>query len=394
MLLRQVPCYLALLALCTFLNTVGGAELPVPPYLQVGSDGSLTAMWCTDKPAYSWIEYGQTPELGQRVDRIVEGLRAANTTRHQVSIPLGEFKQLYYRIGWKVIDSFGPYHVDFQQPVFTETYQIRPLPGPNDTVRVAIFNDIHENFGLFAKLVPQLDGFDYDFSIFNGDVFTDIGAEDRFIHALRTYSEGVRAWQRPVVYQRGNHEYRGAFARELRGWLSPPGGNFHGAFTAGPVRFIMLDAGEDKPDDHPAYSGLNDFSAYRKLQAGFLKQEIAGDAFHRATYRVLVHHIPLYAAGRKDAVWAKMARGAWEDALANAPITLAICGHTHRAEICPAGTEGNPYPVAIGGGSREEDATVMHLEANPEQLTLKMLDKKGQIVHSLTIPASKPQHAK
>ncbi len=385
---RQAFLWLTALLAVVYSDAAHTAELAVPPYLQLGDDGALTVMWCTDKPAYSWIEYGETPDLGQKADRIVEGLRAANTTRHQVRIPVKEFKELHYRIGWKVIDSFGAYRVDFQEPEFTETYHVRQLPGPAETVRVAILNDLHENFALFAKLIPQLTGFDYDFSIFNGDVFTDIPTEERFVRALTTYNAGVRAWQRPVVYQRGNHEYRGAFARELRGWLSPPGGYFYGAFTAGPIHFIMLDAGEDKPDDNPAYSGLNDFTGYRKLQAEFLKQEISGDAFRRATYRVLVHHIPLYAAGRKDAIWARLPREVWEDTLQGAPITLAICGHTHRAEICPTGAEGNPYPVAIGGGSQEADGAVMHLEANPEQLTLKMFDVQGKLIHSLEIPAS------
>lgn len=385
MFLRSAFCHLALLTFFVCLDTAEAADLAVRPYLQVGADGAFTVMWCTDKPAYSWLEYGETPELGQKADRVVEGLRAANTTRHWVRIPLESFKRLYYRVGWKVIDSFGAYRVDFQEPAFTDVYEVQPLPGPDDTVRVAVLNDLHENFSLFTKLSSQLEGFEYDLSIFNGDVFTDIPSEDRFIRALRTYNGGVRAWERPVVYQRGNHEYRGAFARDLRGWLSPPGDHFYGAFTAGPVRFILLDAGEDKPDDDPAYSGLNDFSGYRKVQAEFLKQEIAGEAFRRATYRVLVHHIPLYAAGGKDAIWAKLPRDAWEHVLQDAPITLAICGHTHRAEICPAGTEGNSYPVAIGGGSGEQEATVMLLEADPRQLTLKMFDTEGQMIQSLSI---------
>jgi len=385
MSLRYASCCLVTLTFFACPQTACAAELAVRPYLQVGADGDFTVMWCTDKPAYSWLEYGETPELGQKADRVVEGLRVANTTRHCVHIPLQNFQRLYYRVGWKVIDSFGAYRVDFQEPVFTEVYEVRPLPGPNETVRVAIFNDLHEGFDLFAKLASQLEGFDYDLSIFNGDVFTDIPSEDRFVRALQTYNAGVRSWERPVVYQRGNHEYRGAFARDLRGWLSPPGDHFYGAFTAGPIRFILLDAGEDKPDDNPAYSGLNDFSGYRKVQAEFLKQEIAGEAFRRATYRVLVHHIPLYAAGSKNAVWAKLPRDAWEPVLQDAPITLAICGHTHRAEICPAGAEGNSYPVVIGGGSEEKAATLIRLEANPSELTVKMFDAKGQTIQTLTI---------
>ena len=111
---------------------------------------------------------------------------------------------------------------------------------------MAIFNDLHDNHPLFAKLTGQIKAFDYDFSIFNGDCFADPVSQADFVSSLKTYNAGIRSWERPVVYQRGNHEYRGAFARQLRSWFAPPGGHFYGAFTAGPVRFIMLDAGEDR----------------------------------------------------------------------------------------------------------------------------------------------------
>ena len=54
----------------------------------------------------------------------------------------------------------------------------------------------------------------------------------------------------------------------------------------------MLDCGEDKPDTHWVYYGLNDFSDLRKAQAGFLKEELASRAFKKASKRVLIHHVP------------------------------------------------------------------------------------------------------
>lgn len=381
--------YLGLLAgtLLPVLASSAG-ELAVPPYLQLYPDGGMTVMWNTEKPAYSWIEYAESEILDNQADRVVDGLRQANTTRHQITLPDCGRNGLYYRVGWKNIISFGAYEVTFEAIETTETYKVRPIPGPADPVRVAIFNDLHDNHPLFSKLTDQLKGFDYDFSVFNGDCFSDPTTEDRFVSSLKIYNAGVRSWERPVIYQRGNHEYRGAFARELRGWFSPPGGNFYGAFSAGPVRFIMLDAGEDKDDSHWAYSGLNDFSGYRREQAEFLKKELASKAFKSATYRILIHHIPLYDED-PDREYSKMPRDAWEDVLKDAPITLAICGHTHRHVVHQTGAVGNPYPLAIGGGSQDEGATVMKLEATMDQLTLTMLDVDGNTVESLEIPAPK-----
>lgn len=58
---------------------------------------------------------------------------------------------------------------------------------------------------------------------------------------------------------RGNHETRGSFARQLKDYFFYPEGNYYTAFTRGPVRFVMMDSGEDKTDDNWEYSGLVSF---------------------------------------------------------------------------------------------------------------------------------------
>ncbi len=70
-----------------------------------------------------------------------------------------------------------------------------------------------------------------------------------------------------------------------------PDNKFFFAMTAGPVRFIFLDCGEDKSDDHREYSALNDFTGYREKQKQWLQQEVKSAAFLEAKYRILIHHI-------------------------------------------------------------------------------------------------------
>jgi predicted MPP superfamily phosphohydrolase len=377
--------YLPIVMLLTLAPFSVQAQLYVPPYLQLSPDNGMTVMWNTEQPAYGWVEYGATTDLGNNADLVIEGLRHANTTRHRVVLPFQGRQPLFYRLGWKNIDSFGAYEVKFQEPQFSEIHKVSPLPGPDETVRVAIFNDLHDNHPMFQKLIAQIQDFDYDFSVFNGDCFSDPSSEAAFVNSLNIYNKGVDAAERPVIYHRGNHEFRGAFARELRSWFSPPGGHFYGAFTAGPVRFIMLDAGEDKDDSHWAYSGLNDFSGYRKEQALFLQKEIAGKPFQDATFRVLIHHIPLYDP--RDPIFSRQPREAWEEVLEGAPVTLAISGHTHHHVIHQTGDIGNPYPMAIGGGSNEEGGTVTRFTATPEKISLEMLNVTGEIVESLELIA-------
>ncbi|MDE6119332.1 MAG: hypothetical protein K2F82_05650, partial [Muribaculaceae bacterium] len=63
--------------------------------------------------------------------------------------------------------------------------------------------------------------------------------------------------------------------------------------------FVTLDCGEDKPDDTWVYYGLNDFTALRREQAAFLRDELKSKAHRQAFRRVLIHHIPLW--GNTDA---------------------------------------------------------------------------------------------
>ena len=60
----------------------------------------------------------------------------------------------------------------------------------------------------------------------------------------------------------------------MRHYLDQPEGRYYYSFSRGPVSFVVLDSGEDKPDDAPVYAGLADFDAYRSKQAEWLKGEV------------------------------------------------------------------------------------------------------------------------
>jgi hypothetical protein len=100
----------------------------------------------------------------------------------------------------------------------------------------------------------------------------------------------------PMIYVRGNHETRGKYARMLPDYLALPNGRFYYAFDHGPVRFIIMDGGEDKTDDNPAYSGLVNFDRYRIQQKHWLQKEIQSEAFQKALFKIVVVHMPPVAS--------------------------------------------------------------------------------------------------
>jgi hypothetical protein len=360
------------------------SALRAGPYLQNPTPDSVTVMWHSEGPSYGWVEYGKTDQLGQKADLVIDGLRHANTTLHKVPlVNLETGTTYYYRVAFKPITRFSAYKTDFADTVYSETYTLKTIPSDAPRTTCVIFNDLHNNEALFTRLCDVLGDADYQFSIFNGDCFSDPSSKDSFLETLDVYNKGISAHSRPALYIRGNHEARGAFARSLKTMFDLPDNEYFFAMTAGPIRFIFLDWGEDKPDEHWAYSGLNDFAGYRQKQQEWLKEEVKSEGFRKAKYRVLVHHIPLRSS--RNTGDSRSSQSLWLSVLNDAPIDLAINAHVHQHSFRRARAAGNRYPVLIGGGNKLESGTVMVLSATDEKLSVKMLDTKGEALHTCEI---------
>jgi hypothetical protein len=246
-------------------------------------------------------------------------------------------------------------------------------------VTAVIYNDLHNGAETFHSLRRVVGDIAFDFSLFNGDSLADPGVEKQVLTTFATFTAGAQAGRRPAFFLRGNHETRGAFARALPRLFAWPGDKPYFAISAGPVRWVVLDCGEDKPDDHSAYSGLVDFQTFRREETEWLKRELASSEFRGAGWRVLVHHIPIYS-GRERGGYSQPCQELWGKLLESVPVDLAINGHTHSAAFHAASSVGNPYPVAVGGGPKVPGATVMILEADTNHLKLRMLNTEGREV--------------
>ncbi|MCP5524422.1 MAG: metallophosphoesterase [Verrucomicrobiales bacterium] len=350
----------------------------VPPFVQPLGTGVVSITWETAEPSFGWVEYGETETLGRRAVNATHGLLEANVRTHRVVLEgLRPGTDYHYRVTSKPIHKFAPYSVDFGPGQSTEIAIVRTLPGVDDPVTAIIYNDLHSRPATLQAVQAAVRDVDADLTMFNGDCLADPTTAADALVPLSAYIPEVGAGSRPVIFIRGNHETRGAFARRLPDYFSWPGHRPYFAFTAGPVRWVILDYGEDKPDEHPAYSGLVDFDSFRKEETEWLKAEVVSEAFRSARWRVLVHHIPLYSA-RRNEDYQKGWRKEWADLLAGAHVDLALNGHTHRPAFHPAGSLGNPYPILVGGGPDAEQATVMVVEADPDSLSVRLLSAKGE----------------
>jgi hypothetical protein len=352
-------------------------SLLLPPYVQPLNGHSVAVTWKTAEPSFGWVEYGETRALGNQQIAKRHGLRRANVRTHQVILKgLNPGTIYYYRVRFKTITHFEPYRVEFGTEQRTEIKTLRTLPGPNQSVTAVIYNDLHNRWGTLEALCGAVAEVEADFAVFNGDCLADPTTARDAYEPLAAFVQAAQADEKPAVFVRGNHETRGAFARRLPRYLAWPGNRPYFAFTAGPVRWVVLDCGEDKPDTHREYSGLVDFDAFRREEGVWLKAEVASSAFRDAAWRVLVHHIPLYS-DRRTEQYHQGYRKEWGAILANAGVDLALNAHTHRPAFHAPGSIGNPYPIFVGGGPELDKATVMVVEADAKQLSLRLLDAQG-----------------
>jgi len=355
-----------------------------PVYLQNPATDGMTVMWLTNVPCHSWVEYGTDSLNMQQVQKWEEGIAFANNTLNRIRLTaLKPGTRYYYRVFSREIKLYQPYKKEFGETAVSKISSFTTFDNKKTDFTAVIFNDLHDIYPLFDKLLEQVKDIPYDIVFFNGDCIADVQTEDIAVNTISHYSRGIGADKTPSVYLRGNHETRGAYAPFLWNLLGKGGvEHSYGAFNIGDTRFVLLDCGEDKPDTTSVYYGLNDFTQFRRDQAEFLKKEIASKAFKSATKRVLLHHIPVYGVSDRPFI---PCRDLWGDILAKAPFDICMNAHTHKFDYIPKGAEGNKFPVVIGGANNEQGATVTILRKQGKQMTLTVLNVNGETLLTLNL---------
>ena len=169
----------------------------------------------------------------------------------------------------------------------------------------------------------------------------------------------------------------GPAARLLPRLIDLPGGQFYYSFRHGPLAGVVLDGGEDKPDDTPVYAGLGDFVAYRREQTAWLEAELKRPHLRDARFRIAFCHLPFWWKDKGFAADAADPRSAWHRLLAEAKFAAVVSGHTHSHAVLPPDSR-RPYAQIVGGGPKPETATLIRGRANAEELTLTISDLGGR----------------
>ncbi len=358
------------------LKTPASGVMRTTPYLQNPGTHEMTVMWLTHVPARSWVEYGTDPGNLTRARAYLEGVMVANNKINRIRLTgLEPGTKYYYRVVSQEITRYSSYYKAFGDTVRSELRSFTTWSDNIRDFRVIVYNDLHSNMQMFNRLHSMVDDKPYDLVIFNGDCFDDVERESDIINRLQTYNSRIRSDEVPSIYIRGNHETRGEYSLYLWDYLGRMDGRSYSAFSLGDTRFVLLDCGEDKPDDHWVYYDMNDFTRHRIDQAEFLKSELKSKPFKKAKKRILIHHIPIF--GRNPGSFSPCS-DLWIPVLEKAPFSVSLNAHTHRHRVIEKGEDRNNFPVIIGGSNREPQGTVMILEKKGNTLRLEVLNADGE----------------
>lgn len=349
------------------------------PYIQnLGSD-EVTVFFTTSSRAFSWVEVKANgwnkPKCFYTVN---DGLVQAYNTQNAIRVTGLEPGQEYsYRLVSKEMKEFRPYKIVYGDSIASQWERFATIPEKMDSCSFVIINDGHDDAQKVGNLLRYscLDKADAVFYL--GDMTSYIDNPDVPYKGFIDVSVDMFARNKPFIAVRGNHETRGNMGRDYGNYVGCPNGRFYNIYYYGETAVIVLDTGEDKPDTHPVYGGINRFDDYRHEQARWLQEEIKSKRFRKTRNRIVLMHIPpvLTDEGSSpEGHGVKELRRIFVPIFNKAKIDLVLSGHTHRQYIIDKDPDANLFPIVIN-----DNKSLVGLTSGKEGIKVKITDGKGNV---------------
>ena len=351
------------------------------PYLVATSDTSTTIVWMTDAPSHSKIRYArgaglEAAALTSTAEPQQDGLVPVGL-RHVVHVTgLDPGATYSYQVVSTRVVRLKAYWPDKGLMTSSAVHAFTTLDPRKATVSFSVVTDTHEDLARIRALNKLIDWKATDFFVHTGDAFHWIDDEEHLFRNWLEPTSAALAQTTPLMYARGNHELRGAFARQLYDYIPNADGRFYFARDAGPVHLLVLDTGEDKPDDTNVYADLNRTTPYRAAELSWLREHLrTAPRVRTAPFRVIVMHQPQWG-------WLAGGNAAWIEAANTAGVDLVVAGHNHKFSYTPPGPNvPHKYHLLVVGQDQ-----VARVDATASELTVVVTGTDGKVVHSLKIP--------
>jgi len=385
-LLTSVLLLISFFALCQSLFKISHG-----PYLQAMGETGVNIVWTTNQNAISWVELAPNDSTHFYGKERRKYFAAANglkkeATVHNVRIEgLKPATTYRYRIYSQEVLSHESYMVHYGNVAATRAFGVRlPTFTTNskaaDALNFAVINDIHQRNGVMKTLLNQVDWKTTNCVFFNGDMQNNSRSEEQIFTSFMDTATQIFADHIPMYYARGNHETRGEFASEFPKYFPTESGRLYYIARNGPICFVVLDTGEDKPDSDIEYSAIADFDEYRTQQAAWLKQALKSDDYVTAPYKVVIGHIPPFGGwyGEKEVA------GKFIPLLNEAGAQIMIAAHLHRSVKKLPEAGGAHFPILVNSNN-----SIIKAKATKDNLLIEMYDLQGKLMDSINIKATK-----
>ena len=363
------------------------------PYLQSLGEESVDIVWTTDKASISWVEIipdngksfynaPHTKYFAQKFGRKTIG------KQHVVHISGLKKNTTYcYRVFSQEVTHQDEYSILYGAIAATNVYRKKPLkfttlnPDKKE-IHFSMVNDIHGRDSIFRRLLNNIPNNNCDFVIFNGDMTSSFSSENQILEGYLSSASELFASEIPFYFVRGNHEQRGLMTSDYLNYFPTNSGKPYYSFRQGPAFFLVLDGGEDKPDNDIEYNGIADFSSYRKEEAQWLKQQVESEAFRNAPYRIILIHMP---PARDDNDWYGVTelRELFIPILQNKDVNLMLCGHEHHLSIFNEKESSFGFPLVINSNNTRLDVSV-----DKSGIEVNAIDTEGKSVGKLSVKHS------
>ena len=381
---KIVFCFLGLLAVL-YTASAQSYTFNHGPYLQELSEHAVTFVFTTSDKGFSWVEVKPDGGEAERHYTVRNGLRDAYNTFNVIRVEnLRPDTRYQYRLCSKQIADFQPYKVTFGDSIVSPWRRFS-TPDPKATACSFIgHSDMHQQPDKLGRLLNQAGVGSADMIFYVGDMMNYYDNEETPFRSFIDKSVELFASEKPFVLVRGNHETRGNMAREYARYVPKSSGKYYGAYRVGDIMFVVLDCGEDKPDDFWVYAGLTDFDGYRTEQAAWFGELIRSKAYKSAKWRIVMNHFPPLSHMEGDNPERHGIQDITDKFLPlynQAKIDLMISGHTHAYEfMSPDKYDRLTFPVIVNSTE-----SVARIDIDGRTLKAKVTDTGGNTLKEFTI---------
>ena len=269
---------------------------------------------------------------------------------HRVTVPMEELdKSKKYTICYRKVIQRRPYK--------TETEDVKKIPFEfkpveNENIRMFYLADTHNKIETPIKAFENYG--EVDLLVLNGDMPDHSNVIENF-DAIHEIAGRITKGKIPVVFSRGNHDLRGIHAEDFADYTPTRNGYSYFSFRVGCLWGLVLDCGEDKPDDHPEYGNTVCCSFFRKKETKYIEEIVKNEEYNAEgiTKRMVVCHVPFTETYREPfnieidtySYWCKLLRE-------NIKPQIMFCAHNHETVVRYPGdrrdNKGQACPVIHG----------------------------------------------